>query len=352
MRLPLLVVLLLLGCEEGVERVAAQPAKERGPRAALVEVAKVAGGSMTDRWRFLGDVRADSRASLAAGAQGAVTQVRVNVGDHVQKGHLLVEVDSALARAQLAVAEANFARGKEAHAQAVRERERLDGLKKNVVAEVELERARSKVLELASELRSLEAVIAEARASLELHRVRAPFDGVVAVRSVDLGDWVRPGDPVLEMVSTGNVEVLVDASGDLLGYVKAGDEATIVGAKRIGARVAGVVPALDPKNRTVRIRLVPSEEGALLPGAEVGVEFSVDLSDRGVIVPQDALVIAPTETKVVKVDDGKARLIPVEIVARSGANALVSAEELSVGDQVVVRGNERLRPGQPLRVRE
>lgn len=352
MRPQILVIPILLACENGVEPVAAQPAQDKGPRAALVEVAEVKGGSMTDRWRFLGDVHADSRASLAAGAQGAVTHVRANVGDRVKKGLVLVEVDSALARAQLAVAEANFARGKEAHAQAKRERERLEGLKKNVVAEVELERARSRVLELASELRSLEAAIAQARATLDLHRVRAPFEGVVAVRTVDLGDWVRPGDPVLEMVSTGDVEILVDASGDLLGYVKQGDEATIVGARKLAAEVAGVVPALDPKNRTVRIRLVPKEEGALLPGAEVGVEFSVDLSDRGVIVPQDALVIAPTETKVVKVEEGKAKLIPVEVVARSGANALVSGEGLAAGDQVVVRGNERLRPDQAVKVTE
>jgi hypothetical protein len=67
-------------------------------------------------------------------------------------------------------------------------------------------------------------------------------------------------------------------------------------------------------------------------------------------VPRDALLLDPDQARVLRVDDGVATAVPVEIVATADAAALVQGEGLSVGDAVVTRGNERVRPGQPVRV--
>jgi RND family efflux transporter MFP subunit len=308
---------------------------------------------MQDQWRFLGEVRAVSRAGLASGVSGTVTKLRAREGDRVKKGQLLVEVDSALAIARVGVALAEEAQIKETVDQAKRELERLAGLEKDVVPEVELERAGSRVHGLAAQLRAKEAATQEARAQLALHRVTAPFPGVVASRQVDLGDWVRPGDPVLELVSTEHVEILVDASQDLFRRVKPGDEATLIGPTNSKAEVAGVVPALNRTTRTVRVRLVPKDEAtSLIPGSAVNVEFAVDLSDEGVVVPQDALLAGATSAKIVKIVEGKAKPLQVQILAKAEEDALVRADGLVVGDLVVTRGNERLRPDQPVKIAE
>lgn len=337
------VLLAAVACEAP----AAEP-KAAAPRPpARVVVAEVKSGSIQDRWRFLGDVRSAARASLASGVSGAVTQVRAREGDAVKKGRLLVEVDPALAAARVGVTSAAKDAGQEALEQAKRELERLAGLKANVVAAIELERAKSKVRELESRQSGLDAELVEARAQLALHRVDAPFDGVVARRIADVGDWVRPGDPVMELISMEKVEVLVDAARELYGRVAVGDTVVIVANPPVDGEVLGVVPALSPQSRTMRVRVAAKGDAPqLLPGAAVEVEFPVSLEGDGFVVPEDALLPSPTNTRVVRVIDAKAQPLVVEVIAKADGKALVRAEGLAAGDQVVVRGNERLRPGQ------
>ena len=306
---------------------------------------------MEDTWRFLGEVRASARASLAAGAAGAVAKVRVRVGDRVTRGQLLVEVDPDLAAARVATAQDQIDAHTEDLAQARREVERLSGLRANVVPEVERERAQSRVRQLEAQQAALHAALQEAEATLALHRVRSPFDGVVAERRVDPGDWVQAGTAALELVATEDLEIIVDANRALLGHVAVGDAARLIGRQEAAAQVRGVVPALDPVSRTLRVRVEATEPAPwLLPGDSVEVEFKVSLSDEGLVVPNDALLQDPTETRVIKVVDGKATSVVVEVIAKAKGAALVRGDGLVDGDLVVTRGNERLRPGQPLEV--
>ncbi len=337
------MLLAATACEAPAAEKKAAPAR---PPARVV-LAEVESGSIQDRWRFLGDVRPAARASLASGASGAVTKVRAREGDRVTKGRLLVEVDPALAAARVGVVAAAEKAGQEALEQAHRELKRLESLKENVVAAIELERAKSKARELTSRQTGLEAQLAEARAQLALHRVDAPFDGVVARRIADVGDWVRPGDALMELVSTDKVEVLVDAARELFGRVAVGDAVRIMSTPPIDGEVLGVVPALSPQSRTMRVRVgAKGGDAALLPGAAVEVEFEVSLQGDGFVVPEDALLPSPTNTRIVRVVDGKAEPLVVEVIAKADGKALVRGEGLAAKDKIVVRGNERLRPGQ------
>ncbi|MEO1337425.1 MAG: efflux RND transporter periplasmic adaptor subunit, partial [Myxococcota bacterium] len=288
----------------------AAKASERARPPARVRVAAVEARPLEDTWRFLGDVRADARASVAAGAEGTVTAVQARLGQPVARGDLLVEIDPDLTKARVAIARAQLAAAEEAFEQAKREVRRLSGLRKNVVPELERERARSLERTRKADLASAKAQLSETQALLARHRIRAPFAGVVAARIVDPGDWVSTGDRVLELVSSEGIDIVVDASRALIRHVKTDTSATIVdGAQKTVARVTGVVPALDPVSRTLRVRLVPIEAASwLLPGASVQVEFKVALApeEGQVSVPVDALLVGATETRVVKIVDGKA----------------------------------------------
>lgn len=341
-----------VACEPSSAAEAPSPARE--PRPAKVVVAAVRSGSVQAAWAFPAEVRALARASLSAGADGPVEKVTVRVGDVFARGDVLVEVDRALAVARLALADAQVRAAREAWAQADRESKRLSGLAAGVVPEQEREQAASRRTTAAADLAGRTAERAEAAAELSRHRIRAPFDGVVSQRLVDRGDWVRIGDPCLEVVASGGVELIVDAGRTLLGRVKAGDEATVVGGGLL-LEVAGVVPALDPSTRTLRIRLVPkgAVPASLVPGAAVEVRFEVALVEPGsVIVPQDALLFDGQRTRVVKNHEGKAASVDVEVLARAGDDVLVKSAELVEGEQVIVRGNERVRPGQPVMIEE
>lgn len=342
--------LLVAGCKG--EAPAKSDASE-GPPPARVQVAETKGGSISAEWSFLGDVRALKRAKLAAGAAGEVLEVRVRVGDRVKKGDLLVDIDPSLATARVRAARASKQAGAAELERAQRDSDRLIGAGPDIAAQAEIEQATSERKRAVAERGRLKAAEAEARAQLGRHRVRAPFDGVVANRLVDPGDWVDPGVMVVELVDDTEVEVLVSAPPDVAQYIATNDKALLRHRNAsIPATVRGVVRALDDESRTVRVRLVPDETAVwLLPGAAVDVLLTIERSEPGaVVIPRDALVYGIADIHVVKVADGRAEPVPIEIVARGREEILVKAESLAAGDSVVTRGNERVFPGQPLTI--
>ena len=355
LRASLLAVLMwptMVGCQ------GAAGADDTGPAApppAGVAVGKVRGGAIAVSYTLLGDVRARQSADLAAGVSGEVVSVPVREGDRVEKGDVLFVVEADLARSRLSAAEEARAATAAELAQARQEATRRRNAGAEVVAAVEIEQAEARAQALASREAQLQAVAQEARQQLRRHRVTAPFAGVVSRRSLDPGDWVDPGTPALRLVDDENVDIVVDAQADLARYVDTGTHAEARhGAQSVPVVVRGVVRALDPVTRTLRIRLEPeSRPPWLLAGAPVDVVFEVEREEEGaVVVPRDALVTGAAGSRVVRVVDDKAQPVQVEVVATAAEEVLVRGDGLAANQTVVTRGNERLRPDQPVKVLE
>lgn len=338
------MLLILMAC---IGAESASTSSSQGPPPAVVEVAPVRAGTLDDRWPILGEVVALERAELAAGASGAVEKVTVREGDTVAKGDLLVEVDPALAVAQLRSAQADRDRASAELQQAKQTLARVSRVEAGVMAADEVERTRTQLQSLEAQHARAEAQVQLASATLGRHRIRAPFGGVVARRHVDPGDWVDPGRQVLDLVRTDPVEVRVEAPLELAGHLERGARVELGGS---GGEVVGIVPALDPVSRTSTIRIRPDDDLATaVPGRAIEVVFGVEMQG-GLLVPRDALVSGPTDQRVFEVVEGVARAVTVEVIAKSADMALVRGEGLDDGDLLVVRGNERLRPDQPVRV--
>lgn len=339
----MLLLLSFFACSDA-ESVSSSPG---GRPPAVVEVEPVAAGSLDDRWPILGEVVALERAELASGASGAVQRVSVREGDPVQKGALLVEVDPALAIAELRAAEAERDRITAELTQAKQTLARVSRVADGVMAADEVERTRTQLTSLEAQQARAEAQVQLASARLGRHRVRAPFSGAVAKRHVDPGDWVDPGVGVLDLVRTDPVEVRVEAPLELASRVEVG---ATVQLGEVEGQVIGVVPALDPVSRTATLRIRPVAELPMaVPGRAIQVTFQVQMQG-GLLVPRDALVSGPTDQRVFEVVEGVARAVTVEVIAKSADQALVRSEELEEGDLLVVRGNERLRPDQAVQV--
>ena len=184
-----------------------------------------------------------------------------------------------------------------------------------------------------------------ARAHMERQRLKAPFDGVITRRSADPGDWVRMGDPLLTLVSADEAEVHARVPGAIAARLDTGDTIEVSGEP---TSVLAVVAPLDPDTRTALVRArAPSR---LLVGDAVDVSVPIEWTDRGVKIPRDALIVDPEQARLVRVVDGKAEVLSVEVLVSTETEALVQAEGLSEGDTVVIRGNERVRPGQAVRI--
>ena len=358
------VILALWACGSEADEVPADRS------AAQVEVAEARTGALHSTRRYLGTVRAASRAELAAGADGAVLEVSVREGDSVRKGQVLLRVDPRLARAGVQAARADRQAAERGRTQAAAEAERFERAGNRVVSELELERATSQAATREAMQSAAAADLARARATLSRHTVVAPFDGVVTARLVDPGDWVSPGTPALEIVAEGAVEIFVRVEPELLADVSVGDSAQLRrGEASALAQVAGVVRALDAVTRTAQLRLRPTDALPpwLLAGAAVDVVFELSHEGEGVLVPRDALVEGIGVTRVVLIEEDLAKPIEVEVLERGTSDARVRAAGhgesspggtgsargvLREGTRVVTRGNERLRSEQPVSVVE
>ncbi len=338
----LLPVLLLVACagSDGA------PSPDRPPP--LVRVGAVEAGTLTERWPALGDVRAMQSADLAAGAAGPVASVQVREGDRVAAGDLLLDIDRAPAAARFAAARAAAREASIEHERLRAALARREAVTSGVLSSEELVDARSRVAAQEARMASLEAAADEAAATLGRHRVRAPFDGVVTARAVDPGDWVTVGQPVLTLVSIDAVEVHVRVPRRVAQALSPGATAAL-GAGG-AATVAAIVPAVDPDTRTVLVRLTPAPGSRLAAGEAVDVDLPVPWAGQGVKVPRDALLLQPGSARVMRLDGDVAVSVTVEVLATADTEALVVGEGLAPGDRVITRGNERARPGQPVRV--
>jgi RND family efflux transporter MFP subunit len=345
-RAALVVSLALAACSEPE----AKGAGSGGMPPAPVVVTTAAPGNLTDGWRFLGQVEPSLQADIAAAVAGHVKSVAAREGDKVEKNQVLITLDRAQASAQLQAARAREAGLAAELVIAEKQLARIAPLEYPTVSEAERERFELTVANLKAQLAAQKADVQRLSVSVGNHTVRAPFAGTVQARHVDPGAWVSVGQPMLDLVSLDELEVHVDVSSELGGRLAPEQKAVLKGPTEVPAVIAGVVAALDSATRTMRIRLRPQERPPwLIAGMPIDVEFQVELSGEGVTLPRDALVRGPVSSRVVKFVDGAGEPVTVEVIASAGDQVLVKGEGLAVGDEVVIRGNERLRPGQPLR---
>ncbi|QQR90806.1 MAG: efflux RND transporter periplasmic adaptor subunit [Myxococcales bacterium] len=345
--LPCIMLSVTTACSSGAKSDSASP-----PPAPLVSTAIIKDTSLGVEWTFMGEVESEGRAQMSAGADGELVRILVEEGSVVKKGQLLALVDPSVASAQLQASQAAAKQAEVEESQAQSEAERFSQAGSKLVTGLEIERARAQAASKEAMRQNLSAQQQQVRAQLARHQVRAPFDGVVSQRYADPGDWLIPGTPLLEVVSEKAPDIIVRAGSEMLDYIHRGSKATLArGDNKVSATVQGVVRALDPGTRTVTFRLTPDEtQNWLLAGSTCDVVLSADISsDDALVVPRDAVVPSAINNRVFKVENKKAIALPVEIIQRGTDGILVRAKELKLGDKVVTRGNERLRPGQEIR---
>jgi RND family efflux transporter MFP subunit len=220
----------------------------------------------------------------------------------------------------------------------------------NVVSQSQLDEALSR--ERMAEQDVEQARVARDRARLDLNRaaVRAPFDGVVAERLQQSGEFVASGAPLLRLVNERDLEVVARAPMTTADTVTAGADAQIIdGDRKVAGKVRAVIPVGDERSRMVELRIALTDRWRV--GAPVRVEIAPRNVRKVVTVPRDAVIQRQGANYVMRVRaDNTAERVAVNI-GPGRENHVQIDGTLRAGDRVVVRGGERLEPGQSVSVR-
>ena len=230
------------------------------------------------------------------------------------------------------------------------QRKRLQTLGSNVVSQSQLDEAASR--ERMAEQDVEQARVARDRARLDVNRatVRAPFDGIVAERLQQSGEFVSSGTPLLRLVNDGDLEVVARAPLTMADAVSAGAMAQLIdGDRKSSGTVRAVIPVGDERSRMVELRIALTERSWRV-GAPVRVEIAPRNLKAVVTVPRDAVILRQGASYVMRVkSDNTAERVAVNI-GPGHANQVQIDGTLQAGDRIVVRGAERLQPGQTVKV--
>lgn len=310
----------------------------------------------------IGTLTSPRAASLSSQVAGMVSSLTVDAGARVTRGDVLVEFDREIAAFALEIAEAEAERAAKALADARRRVEEGRALiGEGGFSQSELE---GLMAEVAMDEAELAAAAAEARhqaAVLERYRVKAPFAGVVAERVAELGEWIAPGDTLLELVATTGLRFDFRVPQELYAHLDTDTEVSLaldaLPERPFVGRIQAIVPVSDPSARTFLLRVLPAGEAhpAMTPGMSARATLRIDTGREGVVLPRDALLRYP---------DGR---ISVWVLDRSGERLRVREHQVELGlsfadrveirtgveagAEVVVEGNEALQDGQAVRLR-
>jgi RND family efflux transporter MFP subunit len=310
--------------------------------------------------RLTGTVTAGQRARLSPRVSGLVATMHVDAGDQVEKGDVLVDLDRILAELAVRRTQAALDEARARLAEADRlEAEAAALLEDQFIPESEV-LARSSTVRLnRAATAKLDAEAREARELVERHSVIAPFAGVIARKLTESGEWVETGTPVLELVGSENLRLDVQVPQERFADIEENMAATVRLDGRpdrpMAGRVAAKVPVNDPGARTFLVRVLLDDiDGSTVPGMSGEASLAIRGQANAVAVPRDALVRAPDGTDrvwVVERGDGATRAVARAVrIGRSLAETVEVVDGLAIGLSVVVRGNETLREGQPVRV--
>jgi RND family efflux transporter MFP subunit len=349
----------------GLAALSSAALAQGGPAGVLT--ALVTRSAVSETVPVFAQVVARRESAVAVRVSGAVTEVPIQTGDRVEAGAVLAVLDREIleielrraeaakaesdaglevARAGLTLAEQSFARveglrGTTAFSQGTFED------RQGAVARARGEQAQAQA-------RMLNAEANQARAAYDLERsvVRAPFAGVVLEVQIDPGEYVQTGAAVARIVDTYAVEVEANVPSQYVVNLQAGDR--VRGRTDLGGEMDMTVRALLPtefgSTRTRPVRFTADFAGAdvlVAVGQSVTVDVPVSDPRPVLLVPKDAVVQARGAWQVFVHADGKAEPRTVDIGASYGGSFEVLSG-LDEGDEVVVRGNERLRPMQEI----
>ncbi|MCA8929223.1 MAG: efflux RND transporter periplasmic adaptor subunit [Alphaproteobacteria bacterium] len=338
----------------------------RAQRPALVAVDPVVREPLRQTQPIQGRFVARRAGPIAAQSRGAVTEMRVAVGDRVARGDVLAVLDTdRLAaeveqrRATVGYRKAQLDGAEAREQQAQQEWTRMQRLRRSAafnqarlddLANAALQ-ARLQIVEFAAVLETAKAELDVAELDLKRAHIVAPFDGVVSRRYIQAGAYVADGAPVVDLIDDRSLEIEADVPATRIGGLEPGLTVTVDLDERPPqqAVVRAVVPQENTMSRTRAVRFTPQFDPSALnaaAGAAATVRVPVGAARDVLTVHKDA-VIEQGGYFVFVVEGGKAERKRV-LLGESTGSRFVVLDGLEAGMQAVIRGNERLRPGQPV----
>ncbi len=349
------ISLFILGILSSSSHAEDASKKPEGPPPAPVRVAAIIEETVSDQITLVGTTEPIARSIIAAEVAGIVEDFPVREGDFVEEGVVLVRLRSTdlVLRLKAAVAAREKVRANLVFAE--KELDRYTKLKDaDSIAARKYDEALYQHQSLEQELVRTEAEIAILDHDIEKKKVVAPFAGFVAEEHTQVGEWIPVGGPVVTLVDLAHIRITVDVPERYaVKLVRQSPVQVLVASlsnEPFAGKISAILPEGDRSARTFPVRVRLANPGLKIrSGMEARATFNLGTRKKALLVPKDAIVTAGPNRLVFVVVSGVAQPVNVQVIGYYDGNVAVGGP-LKPGDHVVIRGNERLLPGQSVEI--
>ena len=357
--------------EKQLKSLSSGDKKDTTRRLPIVRVAPAEMSDISDEQIFDGRLVEIQKVVLASEVSGLINEMTVEVGDKVQaKKTLIVGVDATWLNIALIQAQRQkeFDRVNMTLQKAELNRlERLRERQAGVVTDSELEKQTALAEESVAKYKLSEAMENEIQEKLNRTKIYAPFNGTIIRKLAELGAYVSPGTPLVEIVSDGQADALFHINEKFIQRIHIGDPLPIyVPAvdKTVNGEIVSIVPYGSTAARSFPVRIrIDDQDGLLKIGMSVQCTLETTEKAQRLTVPRDAVLQKPGENTVwvvQKESDGSLRVTPVPVYIHAKANAVLAVRPATeAGEKVlvpgalaIIEGAERLMPGQEVELKE
>ncbi|WP_040301044.1 efflux RND transporter periplasmic adaptor subunit [Afipia clevelandensis] len=351
------------------DRARADSAAAAVPVATPVSVAKVAEREAAIWDEFSGRLEAIEQVEVRSRVAGAIQEIRFREGAMVQKDDILVVIDPALYAAEVARADAQVAAAQARLVFTKSDFERGQQLTgSNTISQRDQDNRINAYREAEANLKAAQATLKTAQLNLSYTEVRAPVSGRVGKREITVGNLIAagPGSPLLTtIVSTSPIYASFNADEQIVlrALNALGDDASASKTGRIPVRMGTATSnglpleghmqlidnQVDARTGTVRVRAIfDNKDGRLIPGQFVRLQMGQPKTERAMMINERAVGTDQNKKYVMVVNkENKAEYREVSLgVAVDGLRVVTSG--LKPGEQIVVKGLQRIRPGAPV----
>ncbi|MEO9903378.1 MULTISPECIES: efflux RND transporter periplasmic adaptor subunit [Alphaproteobacteria] len=338
-------------------------------KASPVEVDKVRDEALTQTAPFSARFVAVQLGPVATRISERIAEISVRAGERVEKGAVLARLSDNRLRAERQLRASELKKAQAQHERAMANRakarqalartEQLRGsnaFRKNALedAQRDLEAAIASSMEAEAETERVQAELNLAEIALADASIQAPYHGVILARHVVAGDYVQAGEAIVTLMNEKNLEIEADVPAQRLSGLHPGVpvKAVLQDGQILTIEMRAIIPEENPRTRSRAVRfsaLLPENSSQIAENQSVTVHIPIGEARKVISVHKDALLLDGSQPRVYVVINDKVEIRPVTIGASLGSRFEVT-NGLAVGEIVVIKGNERLRPGQPVAV--
>jgi len=288
-----------------------------------------------------GSIEANENVEIRSEVSGIVEKISFSEGTNVSKGQVLLKVNDIELRAQLsqAITKQKLASENERRAKLL--------LQKEAISQEEYDIA-------SAEFRSLKAQTQLIQAQIAKTTIRAPFSGKIGLRNISPGTYVTPTTLITKLVSSGQVKISFSIPEKYASEIE--NNASILftipnNPQKFTAKIYAIEPEIETSTRTLKIRAIADNpNGKLLPGTFATIDLSLKNIKDAIVIPTEAVVPIQDGKVVYIANNGKAKEVKIETLARTAKDVVVTSG-IKSGDTLLTSGVMALKDEADIKVK-